>query len=141
MSVLLGCMVLLYVASLTFFRKSHLAPFLPGHPLVKTGGEKAIGPISAAPWGSASITPISWAYLKMMGDEGLRHATEVALLNANYMKKRLEKHYKILYANNNGMCAHEFIVDCRPFGATCGIEAIDIAKRLHVCFPGLISTD
>ena len=68
----------------------------------------------------------------MMGDDGLRNATEVALLNANYMKKRLEKHYKILYTNSNGMCAHEFIVDCRPFGATCGIEAIDIAKRLHV---------
>jgi glycine dehydrogenase len=113
------------------FRKSHLAPFLPGHPVIKTGGEFAIGPVSAAPWGSASILPISWAYIKMMGDEGLRYATEMAILNANYMAKRLEGHYKILFTNENGMCAHEFIVDARPFGASAGIEAIDIAKRLH----------
>ena len=70
-------------------RKSHLAPFLPGHPVIPMGGSQAIGPVSAAPWGSASILPISWTYLKMMGDQGLRHATEVALLNANYMKCRL----------------------------------------------------
>ncbi|KAJ3299184.1 hypothetical protein HK104_009788 [Borealophlyctis nickersoniae] len=111
--------------------KKHLAPFLPGHPVVKTSGELAIGPVSAAPWGSASILPISWAYLKMMGDEGLKRATQVALLNANYMRKRLEGHYKVLYTNKNGFCAHEFIVDCRPFGATADIEGIDIAKRLH----------
>ncbi|KAI9101980.1 glycine cleavage system P-protein-domain-containing protein [Phlyctochytrium arcticum] len=111
--------------------KSHLAPFLPGHPVVKTSGELAIGPVSAAPWGSASILPISWAYLKMMGDEGVRDATKVALLNANYMLKRLEKHYEILYVNNNGRCAHEFIIDCRPFDASAHIQAIDIAKRLH----------
>lgn len=79
----------------------------------------------------------------MMGDEGLRNATEIALLNANYMKKRLEKDFKILYTNKNGMCAHEFIVDCRPFSATSGIEAIDIAKRLHVkyiCHPLYFTT-
>ncbi|KNC97467.1 glycine dehydrogenase [Spizellomyces punctatus DAOM BR117] len=111
--------------------KSHLAPFLPGHPVVKTSGELAIGPVSAAPWGSASILPISWAYLKMMGDEGVKQATKVALLNANYMLKRLEKHYKVLYTNDNGLCAHEFIIDCRPFDGSAHIQAIDIAKRLH----------
>ncbi|KAJ3174385.1 glycine decarboxylase subunit P [Geranomyces variabilis] len=111
--------------------KTHLAPFLPGHPVVKTSGELAIGPVSAAPWGSASILPISWAYLKMMGDEGVAHATKIALLNANYIMKRLEKHYKILYTNNHGLCAHEFIIDCRPFDASAHVQGIDIAKRLH----------
>ncbi|KAJ3114978.1 glycine decarboxylase subunit P [Phlyctochytrium bullatum] len=111
--------------------KAHLSPFLPSHPIVPMGGEKTIGSVSAAPWGSASILPISWAYFKLMGDEGLRKATELALLNANYMKKRLEGHYEILYTNGNGMCAHEFILDTRPFSATAGVEAIDIAKRLH----------
>ena len=111
--------------------KSHLAPFLPTHPVVAVGGESPIGPISAAPWGSASILPISWAYLKLMGDDSLRKATQVALLNANYMMFRLKDHYDILYTNEKGMCAHEFIIDCRPFGETSGIEAIDIAKRLH----------
>ncbi|KAI8853529.1 pyridoxal phosphate-dependent transferase [Chytridium lagenaria] len=109
----------------------HLAPFLPSHPVVPMGGEKSIGSVSAAPWGSASILPISWAYLKLMGDDGLRKATEVALLNANYMKKRLEGHYEILFTNKNGMCAHEFILDTRPFSASANVEAIDIAKRLH----------
>ncbi|KAI8906816.1 glycine cleavage system P-protein-domain-containing protein [Gorgonomyces haynaldii] len=108
--------------------QAHLTPFLPGHPVIQMGGEKAIGPISAAPWGSASILPISWAYLKLMGDEGLKKATEVAILNANYMLARLRDHYDILFTNKNGFCAHEFIVDCRNFGP---IEAIDIAKRLH----------
>ncbi|KAF9321247.1 hypothetical protein BG003_002757 [Podila horticola] len=110
--------------------KSHLAPYLPGHPVLATGGEKAIGPISAAPHGSASILPISWAYVKMMGGEGIKSATEIALLNANYMAHRLSKHYKVLFTNENGMCAHEFIIDIRPFGSV-GIEAIDIAKRLQ----------
>ncbi|KAG0369418.1 hypothetical protein BGZ54_010004 [Gamsiella multidivaricata] len=110
--------------------KAHLAPYLPGHPVLKVGGDKAIGPISAAPHGSASILPISWAYVKMMGGEGIKNATEIALLNANYMAHRLSKHYKVLFTNENGMCAHEFIIDIRPFGSV-GIEAIDIAKRLQ----------
>lgn len=114
--------------------KAHLAPYLPGHPVVKTGGEHAIGPISAAPWGSASILPISWSYIKMMGDYGLMRSTQLAILNANYMAKRLEGHYDILFTNNNGLCAHEFIIDARPFSASAGIEAVDIAKRLHVGF-------
>jgi len=111
--------------------KSHLGPHLPGHPVIKVGGEQAIGPISAAPYGSAAILPISWAYIKMMGGNGLRQSTELALLNANYMASRLAPHYEILYTNENGMCAHEFIVDIRPFGQLAGIEAIDIAKRLQ----------
>ncbi|TPX36319.1 glycine dehydrogenase (aminomethyl-transferring) [Synchytrium microbalum] len=112
--------------------KKHLSPFLPGHPIVKMGAvSENMGPVSAAPWGSASILPISWAYLKMMGDEGLKQATQMALLNANYMARRLDGPYKILYTNKNGMCAHEFIVDIRPFEASTGIAAIDIAKRLH----------
>ena len=110
---------------------SHLAPFLPGHPLVKTGGEHAISPISGAPWGSASILPISWSYIKMMGAKGLTHATKITLLNANYIMSRLRPHYEILYTNTEGRCAHEFILDPRPFSKTAGIEAIDIAKRLQ----------
>lgn len=111
--------------------KSHLAPFLPGHPLVKTGGEKAIAPVSGAPWGSAGILPISWAYIKMMGGKGLTHATKITLLNANYILSRLKPHYPILYTNTAGRCAHEFILDVRKFKDTCGIEAIDVAKRLQ----------
>ncbi|KAI4148918.1 MAG: hypothetical protein LQ340_004871 [Diploschistes diacapsis] len=111
--------------------KSHLAPFLPGHPLVSTGGEKAIPPVSAAPWGSASILPISWAYIKMMGGQGLTHATKITLLNANYIMSRLKAHYPILYTNSAGRCAHEFILDTRKFKETAGVEAIDIAKRLQ----------
>ncbi|KAI9703511.1 MAG: glycine decarboxylase subunit P [Bogoriella megaspora] len=109
----------------------HLAPFLPGHPLVQTGGEKSIAPVSGAPWGSASILPISWSYVKMMGGKGLTHATKVTLLNANYILARLRPHYPILYTNHNGRCAHEFILDVRKFKETAGIEAIDIAKRLQ----------
>lgn len=111
--------------------KSHLAPFLPGHPLVKTGGKQAIAPVSGAPWGSASILPISWAYIKMMGGRGLTHATKIALLNTNYIMSRLKFHYPILYTNTAGRCAHEFILDVRKFKETAGIEAIDIAKRLQ----------
>ncbi|KAI9137215.1 glycine cleavage system P-protein-domain-containing protein [Paraphysoderma sedebokerense] len=125
------CVGELIVMFLTGISKSHLAPFLPGHPIVKTGGEQAIGPISAAQYGSASILSISWAYVKMMGSDGLTKATELAILNANYMAKRLEPHYKILYSNKNGFVAHEFIIDARPFAETAGIQAIDIAKRLH----------
>ncbi|MEE8104612.1 MAG: aminomethyl-transferring glycine dehydrogenase [Planctomycetota bacterium] len=108
----------------------HLAPFLPGHPIVKTGGDKAIGPVSAAPWGSASILPISWVYISLLGGPGLKKATQVAILNANYMAKRLEEHYPVLYRGPNGRVAHEFIIDMRQFKATSGIEVVDIAKRL-----------
>lgn len=111
--------------------KKHLADFLPGHPIVPTGGAQAIAPVSAAPWGSASILPISWSYIKMMGARGLTHATKITLLNANYMAARLSAHYPILYTNAKGRCAHEFILDTRGFKETCGIEAIDIAKRLQ----------
>ena len=110
---------------------AQLAPFLPGHPLVPTGGARATAPVSAAPWGSASILPITWSYIKMMGARGLTHATKITLLNANYMASRLSKHYPILYTNSNSRCAHEFIVDVRGLKATSGIEAIDIAKRLQ----------
>jgi glycine dehydrogenase len=109
---------------------AHLVPFLPGHPLVKTGGKQAITPISAAPFGSASILPISYAYIAMMGADGLKQATEYAILNANYIKARLEKYYQVLYTNHNGRVAHEMIIDLRPFKQSAGIEAEDVAKRL-----------
>ncbi|KAL8694659.1 MAG: hypothetical protein Q9218_000754 [Villophora microphyllina] len=108
-----------------------LAQFLPGHNLIETGGNNAIAPVSAAPWGSASILPISWAYIKMMGGRGLTHATKITLLNANYILSRLKPHYPILYTNEAGRCAHEFILDVRKFKDSAGIEAIDIAKRLQ----------
>ncbi len=104
-----------------------LAPFLPGH---LTGYEKTGLEVSAAPFGSASILLISYAYIKMLGADGIRMSTEYAILNANYMKARLEKYYPILYTGKNGTCAHEFIVDLRPFKQTAGVEAEDIAKRL-----------
>jgi glycine dehydrogenase len=110
--------------------KAHLAPFLPGHPVVKTGGEHAIGPISAAPFGSPSILPISWMYIGLMGSAGLARATKLAILNANYMVARLEAHFSVLYRGPGGRVAHEFILDLRPFKATAGIEAEDVAKRL-----------
>jgi glycine dehydrogenase len=106
-----------------------LKPFLPGHAVVKTGGEKAITAVSAAPWGSASILVISYAYIAMMGSEGLTNATKLAILNANYIKEKLSGHYKILYTGTKGRCAHEMIVDCRDFKKS-GIEVEDIAKRL-----------
>jgi glycine dehydrogenase len=109
---------------------AHLAPFLPGHPLVECGGAQAIGPVSAAPWGSASILPISWVYVALMGAEGLTRATQIAILSANYMAKRLEPHYPVLYLGAEGRCAHEFILDLRPFKTSAGIEAEDVAKRL-----------
>ncbi len=111
--------------------KSHLTPFLPGHPLIQTGGSKSIAPVSGAPWGSASILPISWAYIKMMGGKGLTHATKITLLNANYIMSRLKPYYHILYTNAAGRCAHEFILDVRKFKESAGIEAIDVAKRLQ----------
>jgi glycine dehydrogenase len=106
-----------------------LKPYLPGHPLVKTGGNKAIHAVSSAPWGSASILTISYAYIAMMGADGLKNATIHAILNANYIKERLKGHYKILYTGTKGRCAHEMIVDCRDFKKS-GIEVEDIAKRL-----------
>ncbi len=106
-----------------------LKPFLPGHAVVKTGGSQAISAVSAAPWGSASILTISYAYIAMMGEAGLTNATKLAILNANYIKARLEGHFKILYAGANGRCAHEMIVDCRDFKKS-GVEVEDIAKRL-----------
>jgi len=106
-----------------------LKPYLPGHSLVKTGGNKAIHAVSAAPWGSASILTISYAYIVMMGADGLKNATINAILNANYIKERLKGHYKILYTGTKGRCAHEMIVDCRDFKKS-GIEVEDIAKRL-----------
>jgi glycine dehydrogenase len=106
-----------------------LKPFLPGHAVVKTGGEKAITAVSSAPWGSASILVISYAYIAMMGGEGLTNATKLAILNANYIKEKLNGHYKILYTGTKGRCAHEMIVDCRDFKKS-GVEVEDIAKRL-----------
>ena len=108
---------------------AHLAPYLPGHPLVKTGGERAIHAISAAPWGSASILLISYAYIRMLGADGMTDATRYAILNANYIKARLEQHYPVLYARANGRVAHELIFDLRAFKAA-GIEEMDVAKRL-----------
>jgi glycine dehydrogenase len=108
----------------------HLVPFLPGHPVVKLGASQAIGPVSAAPFGSPSILPISWVYIALMGRDGLTKATQVAILNANYMAKRLEKHYSILYTGDSGLVAHEFILDLREFKESAGIEAMDVAKRL-----------
>jgi glycine dehydrogenase len=106
-----------------------LAPYLPKHIYQTTGGEKGTTAVSAAPWGSASILLISYAYIKMLGSEGITNATKYAILNANYMKTRLAKHYDVLYAGNKGRVAHEFILDCRPFKAF-GVEVTDIAKRL-----------
>jgi len=108
----------------------HLAPFLPTHPARKVGGAQGIGPISAAPWGSGSILPISWAYIAMMGAAGLRRATEVAILNANYIAHRLAPHFPLVYKGRKGFVAHECIVDVRPLKATAGIEVDDVAKRL-----------
>ena len=107
----------------------HLKPFLPGNPLVKTGGEQAISAISAAPWGSSLVLTISYAYIKMLGSDGLTDSTKVAILNANYMKECLKREYDILYTGPHGRVAHEMILDCRPFKAH-GIEVTDIAKRL-----------
>jgi glycine dehydrogenase len=107
----------------------HLAPFLPGHPVVPTGGD-SLGPVSAAPWGSPSILPISWAYIRMLGGEGLRRATEVAILNANYVADRLSEHFPVLYRGPGGRVAHECVIDPRPLKADSGVDATDIAKRL-----------
>ncbi|XP_010417387.1 PREDICTED: glycine dehydrogenase (decarboxylating) 2, mitochondrial-like [Camelina sativa] len=116
--------------------KQHLAPFLPSHPVIPTGGipepehTSPLGTIAAAPWGSALILPISYSYIAMMGSGGLTDASKIAILNANYMAKRLESHYPVLFRGVNGTVAHEFIIDLRGFKNTAGIEAEDVAKRL-----------
>jgi glycine dehydrogenase len=107
-----------------------LVPFLPGHPIITTGGTQAIGPVSAAPWGSASILPISYVYIKLMGGDGLAEATKLAILSANYVAKRLEAHYPVLYRGQHGLVAHECILDTRLFKGSAGVEVEDIAKRL-----------
>ncbi len=109
---------------------AHLAPYLPGHPVVKTGGTKAIHALSAAPWSSASILLISYAYIRMLGADGMTDATRYAILNANYIKSRLEGHYPVLYTRDNGRVAHEMIFDLRPLKAASGIDETDVAKRL-----------
>ena len=109
---------------------SHLAPYLPGHPVVPQEGRSSLGPVAAAPWGSASILPISWVYIKMMGGSGLTDATRVAILNANYIAHRLEEHFPVLYRGRNGRVAHECIVDPRAVKGASGVEVEDIAKRL-----------
>jgi glycine dehydrogenase len=106
----------------------HLAPFLPDHPVVDLGG--GIGPVAAAPWGSASILVISWMYIRMMGSAGLTEATKVAILNANYMAKRLSSFYPVLFKGSNGLVAHECILDLRDWKARAGVDVEDIAKRL-----------
>ncbi|KAJ1796087.1 glycine decarboxylase subunit P, partial [Coemansia sp. RSA 2399] len=114
--------------------KAHLAPFLPGHPeLVNADGspQSAVGPVSAAPFGSAGVLPVTWAYVKLLGARGMTEASRAAILNANYMANRLRDHYSVLFTNDNGMCAHEFILDTRVFAKSSGIQAIDIAKRLQ----------
>ncbi|NBC86254.1 MAG: aminomethyl-transferring glycine dehydrogenase [Bacteroidetes bacterium] len=108
----------------------HLSPFLPGHPIVETGGDQAIAPVSAAPYGSALITLISWAYIKMLGAEGLTESTKTAILNANYIAKRLSAHYDVVYSGDHGRVAHEFILDLRPFRKEIDVSEQDVAKRL-----------
>ncbi|MFD3658988.1 aminomethyl-transferring glycine dehydrogenase [Streptomyces sp. NPDC058659] len=111
--------------------RAHLAPYLPNHPLQPTAGpETGVGPISAAPWGSAGILPISWSYVRLMGGEGLKRATQVAVLAANYIAKRLEPHFPVLYTGPAGLVAHECIVDLRPLSKETGVTVDDIAKRL-----------
>jgi glycine dehydrogenase len=109
---------------------AHLAPHLPTHPVVDLGVAQSCGVVSAAPWGSSSILPISWAYIAMMGPDGLTLATQVAILSANYIAKRLADHYGLLYAGQHGLIAHECILDTRPFKASAGVDVEDIAKRL-----------
>jgi glycine dehydrogenase len=111
--------------------RAHLAPYLPNHPLQPAAGPATgVGPVSAAPWGSAGILPISWAYIRLMGAEGLRHATQAAVLGANYIAKRLEPHYPVLYTGPGGLVAHECVVDLRPLTKATGVTVDDVAKRL-----------
>jgi glycine dehydrogenase len=107
-----------------------LAPYLPGHGLIKTGGTHAISAVSASPFGSSLILLVSYAYIKMLGPDGLTNATRYAILNANYLRSLLEKHYPVLYKGTHGFVAHEMILDCREFKRTAHVEVADIAKRL-----------
>jgi glycine dehydrogenase len=109
---------------------AHLAPFMPGHPVVKVGGDHAVPPVSAAPWGSASILLISYGYVRMLGGGGMTEATRAAILNANYLKARLGSHYPVLYTGDHGRVAHELIFDLRPLKQATGIDETDVAKRL-----------
>jgi len=108
----------------------HLAPFLPDHPVVPLDHAQSCGTVSSAPWGSAAILPISWAYISLMGQEGLVEATKIAILNANYIARRLAGHYDLLYSGAHGLIAHECIIDTRPFKQSAGVEVEDIAKRI-----------
>lgn len=110
----------------------HLAPFLPSHPLVPIGGDNAINAVAAAPYGSASILLISWAYIKMLGGDGLSASSAAALLNANYMAHRLSGHYTLRYKNGNGRVAHELLIDLAEFEKSAGLKVTDFAKRLQV---------
>ena len=112
--------------------RAHLAPYLPTHPLVPEAGPQppVVGPVSAAPWGSAGILPISWAYIRLMGGEGLTAATHAAILGANYLAHRLQPHYPVLYTGRGGLVAHECIVDLRAITKETGVTAEDVAKRL-----------
>src|SRR4029077_20610869 len=108
--------------------KEHLAPFLPNHPLRPAAGPPTgVGPISAAPWGSAGILPLPWAYIRMMGDSGLTTATEIATLSANYLAQQLAPHYPVLYRGANGLVAHECIIDLRPLTKDAGVTVDDVA--------------
>ena len=109
----------------------HLAPFLPTHPLVPTGGKQGISSVASAPFGSASVLLISWAYIKMLGGQGLSDATKVALLNANYIAARLAGYYSVKYVNGNGRVAHELLIDLAEFDKTAGLKVMDFAKRLQ----------
>jgi glycine dehydrogenase len=111
--------------------RAHLAPYLPNHPLVQEAGPRTgVGPIAGAPWGSAGILAIPWAYVRLMGPDGLTEATEVAVLSANYLAKQLAPHYPVLYTGRGGLVAHECIVDVRPLTKETGVTVEDIAKRL-----------
>jgi len=109
---------------------SHLVPFLPGHPVIQVGSDQSIGAVSAAPWGSANILLVAWAYARLMGGAGLTQATKMAILNANYIAERLQEHFPVVYRGKKGRVAHECIVDLRPLKKSAGVEAEDVAKRL-----------
>ncbi|KAJ2773617.1 glycine decarboxylase subunit P [Coemansia nantahalensis] len=111
--------------------KKHLAPFLPGHPELTGAEQREAGPVSAAPYGSAGVLPVTWSYIKLLGGRGMTEVSKTAILNANYMASRLRDHYTVLFTNERGMCAHEFILDIRPFKKTAGVQALDVAKRLQ----------